>query len=195
MEATWAISLRSDTSIARLSSTSETAATAASMPRFSDIGLAPAATFQALADHRLGEHGRGGGAVTGYVVGLGGHLLGELGAHVLVGVVQLDLAGDGHAIVRDGRCAELLVEDDVATLGPQRHLDCVGERVHSALQRLTGVRVERQHFGHVCLLPLTRVRPGGESRSRGGSAARFQRKETLRRLTCRAPRARRGRRG
>ena len=46
---------------------------------------------QALADHRLGEHGGGGGAVTGDVVGLGGDLLGELGAEVLVRVLELDL--------------------------------------------------------------------------------------------------------
>ena len=46
---------------------------------------------QALADHRLGQHGRGGGAVAGDVVGLGGDLLGELGAEVLVRVLELDL--------------------------------------------------------------------------------------------------------
>ena len=42
--ATFAISLRSSTSRALLSRLSETAAAAASMPRLSDIGLAPAAT-------------------------------------------------------------------------------------------------------------------------------------------------------
>ena len=39
---------------------------------------------QALVDHGLAEHGRGGGAVTRDVVGLGGDLLGELRTHVLV---------------------------------------------------------------------------------------------------------------
>ena len=97
---------------------------------------------QALADHRLGEHGRGGGAVTGDVVGLGGDLLGELRAHVLVGVVELDLTGDGDTVVGDGRSAELLVDDDVAALGAERHLDGVGERVDAALERLAGVPVE-----------------------------------------------------
>ena len=42
---------------------------------------------QALVDHRLGEHGRGRRAVTGDVVGLGGDLLGQLGAEVLERVV------------------------------------------------------------------------------------------------------------
>ena len=71
---------------------------------------------QALADHRLGQHGGGGGAVTGDVVGLGRDLLDQLGAQVLVRVVELDLPGDGHAVVGDGGGAELLVEDDVAAL-------------------------------------------------------------------------------
>ena len=43
---------------------------------------------------RLGEHGRGGGAVAGDVVGLGGDFLDELGAHVLERVVELDFLGD-----------------------------------------------------------------------------------------------------
>src|SRR5580704_8528681 len=44
--ATWATSLRSSTSRADLSSISATAAEAASMPRLSEIGLAPAATLR-----------------------------------------------------------------------------------------------------------------------------------------------------
>ena len=71
---------------------------------------------QTLVDEGLGEHGGGGGAVTGDVVGLGGDLLHQLGAHVLEGVLQLHLAGDGDAVVGDGGGAELLVDDDVAAL-------------------------------------------------------------------------------
>ena len=72
--------------------------------------------LQALADDRLGEHGRGRGAVAGDVVGRRGDLAHELGALVLEDVLDLDLTSDGHAVVRDGRGAELLVEDDVAAL-------------------------------------------------------------------------------
>ena len=109
---------------------------------------------QALADHRLGQHGRGGGAVTGDVVGLGGDLLGELGAEVLVRVVELDLAGDGHAVVGDRGRAPLLVEDDVAALGAERHLDGVGEGVDAALERAARVLVELQDLGHGRGIPL-----------------------------------------
>src|SRR6476661_4789414 len=103
---------------------------------------------QALLDHGLGEHGRGRRAVTGDVVGLGRDLLGELGAEVLVGVLELDLAGDGHAIVGDRGGAPLLVDDHVAALGPEGHLDGVRERVDTALQRLARVVVELQRLSH-----------------------------------------------
>ena len=110
---------------------------------------------QALVDHRLGEHGRGGGAVTGDVVGLGGDLLGQLGAEVLERVVELDLAGDGDAVVGDGGGAPLLVEDDVAALGAERHLDGVGELVDAALEGAAGVLVELQDLGHLSMLLLS----------------------------------------
>ena len=104
---------------------------------------------QALADQRLGQHRGGGGAVTGDVVGLGGDLLDELGAHVLERVVELDLTSDGHAVVGDGGGAELLVEDDVAALRAERDLDGVGQLVHAGLEGAAGVLVELQDLGHV----------------------------------------------
>ena len=105
--------------------------------------------LQAFLDDRLAEHGRGGGAVTGDVVGLGGDLLGELGADVLERVFELDVLGDGDAVVGDGRGAELLVEHDVAALGAERDLDGVGEGVDAALQGVAGLFVEEQLLGHV----------------------------------------------
>src|SRR5699024_9942101 len=68
---------------------------------------------QPIPNERLGEHGSCGGPITCGVVGLGGHLLDQLGTQVLIGVVQLDLTGDGHTVVRDGGGTELLVDDDV----------------------------------------------------------------------------------
>ena len=97
---------------------------------------------EALGDDRLAEHDRGGRAVAGDVVGLGRDLLEELRAHVLERIVELDLAGDRHAVVGDRRRAELLVEDDVAALGADRHLDRVGEPVDAALERATSGLVE-----------------------------------------------------
>ena len=81
----------------------------------------------------LGEDGGGGGAVAGDVAGLAGGFLDELGAHVLVRVVQLDVLGDGDAVLGDGRAAPALVEDGVAAAraqgapdGPGQLADAVG---------------------------------------------------------------------
>ena len=82
-----------------------------------------------LAHDRLGEHGRGGGPVTSQVVGLAGDFAHHLRAHVLELVGQLDLLGDRHTVLGDARCAEALVEDDVAALGAQRDFYGVGENV------------------------------------------------------------------
>ena len=71
---------------------------------------------QALAHHGPGQHGGRGGAVTGDVVGLLGDLLDQLGADALVGILELDLLGDRHAVVGDGGGAPLLVQHDVAAL-------------------------------------------------------------------------------
>ena len=97
------------------SGASTIASTAASMPRLISIGLAPAVTsLRALGVDRLRQHGGGGGAVAGDVGGLGGDLLHHLRAHVLEPVLELDLLGDGDAVLGDRRRAPLLLDDDVA---------------------------------------------------------------------------------
>ena len=106
---------------------------------------------QALGDDRLGEHGRGGGAVAGDVVGLGGGFLEQLGAHVLEGVLQLDFLGHGHAVVGDGRGAILAVERHVAALRPQRRLHRVGDGVDAALERATRFFIEFDLLSHIAL--------------------------------------------
>src|SRR5699024_3018725 len=82
---------------------------------------------QTLVDDGLGQQGGGGGAVAGHVVGLGGDLLHQLGAHVLKGIIQLDLLGDGHAVVGDEGGAELLVQHHVPALGAQSDLYGIGQ--------------------------------------------------------------------
>ena len=86
-----------------------------------DVGGCRAAgdIAQALVDQCLCEHGCSGGTVTGYVVGLGGDFLRQLGAQVLVRVVQFNFAGNGHAVIGDDGCAPLLVEHNVAPARPR----------------------------------------------------------------------------
>ena len=128
---------------------------------------------QALAHDGLGEQGGGGGAVTGDVVGLGGDFLDELGALVLEDVLELDLTGDGHAVVGDGGGAELLVEHHIAALGAEGDLDGVGERVHAALQGAPGLVGVLQFFSHATsassLLWLTTARISLARRIRSSS--------------------------
>ena len=116
---------------------------------------------QALAHHRPREHGRGRGAVTGDVVGLLGDFLDQLGADLLVRVLEVDLLGDRDAVVRDRGCAPLLLEDDVAALRAERDADGVGELVHARLERPTGVLGVGDLLGH-CGVP-----PGGSGRGGG----------------------------
>ena len=109
---------------------------------------------EALAHERLGEHDGGGGAVTCDVVGLLGDLLDELGADLLVRVVELDLLGDRHAVVRDRGGTPLLLEHDVAAARAEGHLDRVGELVESTLEPAAGLLVESNDLCHVCLSSL-----------------------------------------
>src|SRR5690606_34346774 len=111
----------------------------------------------ALANDRLGEHGRGGGAVTGEVVGLRGHFAQHLRAHVLELVLELDFLGDGDAVLGDAGSAEALVDDDVAALGAERHLHRVGERVDALEDALTRIAREFHVLGSHCSVPLLRM--------------------------------------
>ena len=86
----------------------------------------------AFAHDRRGQNRGGRGAVAGGVIGLRGDLAHHLRAHVLELVLELDLLGDGDAVLGDAGSAERLVEDDVAALRAQRHLDGVGENVDAA---------------------------------------------------------------
>src|SRR5690606_38144840 len=70
--------------------------------------------FQAFVDDGLGQNGRGGGAVTGSVVGLGSNVLDQLRAHVFELVFEFDFLGDGHAVLGDGRCAVAALQNHVA---------------------------------------------------------------------------------
>src|SRR5439155_29307 len=99
--------------------------------------------LQALADDRLSEHGRSRRAVAGDVVRRRGDLAHELCALVLEDVLDLDLAGDRDAVIRDGRCAELLVEHDVPALRAKGDLDRICEGVQAALRLL--LRSVRKH--------------------------------------------------
>ena len=101
--------------------------------------------LQPFAQHRLRQHGRRGGAVTGCVGGLRGHFLDHLHTHVLELVFQLDLLRNRHPVLGHGRCAEALFHHHVAALGPQGDLDGAGQHV-DALEHPLACVVGKSHF-------------------------------------------------
>ena len=89
---------------------------------------------------------------------LRGDLADHLGAHVLDRVLQLDLLGDGDAVLGDRRRAELLLDDDVPALRPEGDLHRVGQLVDAAQDRLPGVFCVSDVLGSHLSLPLTSSR-------------------------------------
>ena len=104
--------------------------------------------LHAFAVDRLRQHGGGGGAVAGDVRGLARHFAHHLRAHVRQRILELDFLGDGHAVLGDGGRAEFLVEDDVAALRAEGHLDCVGQLVDAAKNRLSRLFAVNNLFCH-----------------------------------------------
>ena len=103
---------------------------------------------QALADQGLSQNGSGGRAVTGDVVGLLRDLLDQFRTDLLVRILQLDLASDGHTVVGDRRCAPLALEDYVATLRTQGDLDGISQGVQTGLKTAAGLFIECNHLRH-----------------------------------------------
>ena len=95
--------------------------------------------FQAFAVDALGQYRGGSGAVSGYIRGLGSHFLDHLRSHVFLGILQIDLLGNGHAVLGDGRRTEFLFQNDVASTRTQRCLHCIGQLVDPIKDRLPGI--------------------------------------------------------
>src|SRR3984885_2533297 len=169
MDAVEAICSLVSTSLESLDSSSLTASTAASMPRLSDIGLAPAATFRRPSRTSAWASTV---AVAGNVVGLLRYFLDQLGTDLLPRVLELDLLGDGHAIVGDRGGAPLLLENHIPALGAEGYLHGVGKLVHAALEAAPGVLVKRDHLR--CHWYQSSVATLGPADARDGRHARRQ---------------------
>src|SRR6266536_1054894 len=102
---------------------------------------------QALANQRLGKHCRRGRAVAGNVIISLRDFLDELCADLLPWILELDLLGNRYTVIGDRWGAPLLLEDDIASLGPKRHLYGIGELIHAAFEAPPGLFIERDHLG------------------------------------------------
>ena len=104
--------------------------------------------------NRLGQERGGRGAVAGHVAGLRGGLFDQLGPQVFVGVVQVDILGDGHAVLGDFR-APALVEHGVSAAGAKGADDGPGQLAHPGGQRLPSGVFKDQLFCHSGFLLLS----------------------------------------
>src|SRR5512146_485643 len=127
MVPTWAISSFEVTFLEFFLRSSTMASTARSTPRLRSIGFMPAAT--ALEPSLTIA---AASTVAGVVRRLRSDFAHHLRAHVLEVVLELDLLGDGDAVLGDARRAERLVEHDVAAFGAKGDLHRVGQDVDAA---------------------------------------------------------------
>ena len=104
---------------------------------------------QALGHDDVSQQRGRRGAVAGDVVRLHGHFANQLGAHVLDGVLELDFLGHGYAVVRDQRSTVGFLQRHVTALGPERHLDGVGQLVDAGSKRAARVGFELNLFSHI----------------------------------------------
>src|SRR3712207_8009454 len=81
-------------------------------------------------------------------------------------ILDLDLARDRHAVVRDRGGAELLVEDHVAALGAERDLDRVGDGV----QDRKSTRLNSSHANISYAVFCLKKKKGSEDMFRIGPA-------------------------
>ena len=110
--------------------------------------------LQTYTDDSLSQNRCGCRTVTRVVVGLRSNLLHQLCAHVLERASQLNLFCHCHTILRDVRCAKLLLNDHVATLRAQCHLNGIRQLVHALLQEVAGIHIIFNLFCHDCMLFL-----------------------------------------
>jgi len=99
-------------------------------------------THAALSVDGLGQHGGGGGAIAGQVVGLAGNLAHKLGAEVLELVLEVDAAGHSDTILGDLGRAVGLLNDDVTSLGAKSGLHGVGNLVDTSQHGAAGLSAE-----------------------------------------------------
>jgi len=103
--------------------------------------------LQAFLDDGLRQHGGGGGAVAGLVIGAGSDFLHHLGAHVLELVFQFDFLGDRDTVLGDARGTERFLDDDVTAFRAERHLDSIREDVDAAQHTVAGIGIELDFLG------------------------------------------------
>src|SRR3972149_4340445 len=102
--------------------------------------------FNAFGENLACQHRCGGGAVAGNVGSLARNLLDHLSAHVFELVFELDLFGDGDAVLGDIGSAVRFVQDYVSPFGPERDGSGVRQYIYTFENRVAGVATKFYHF-------------------------------------------------
>ncbi len=139
------------TFLERFLMSSTTALTAISMPRLRSIGFMPAATdltpsLTMAAASTVAVVVPSPASVVGLLRDFAHHLR----AHILELVFELDLLGDGDAVLGDARRAVGFVDDDVAALGAERHFHRIGEHLDAAQHAVARVGGKSYVFRRHC---------------------------------------------
>jgi len=113
----------------------------------------------AIGEDRLGQHRSRAGAVADGLAGALGGLPQHLRTEAFLGVFQLDLLGDGDAVVADHRRAPLPLDQHRLGFGPQRHAHGVGQ-LGGAAQHLLARGAAKQDPG-VCHVLSPQARRNG----------------------------------
>ena len=125
-----------------------------------DGGGARGDVAEPLAEDGVRQERGGRGPVAHRLAGLLRRLAEHLDAHVLLGVLQAHLLGDGHAIVAHQRLAPLPFDQDALGLGAEGDADRVGQRGRAPQDLLAGGRTEEQLLGGHTLTPGRRLEDG-----------------------------------
>ena len=81
----------------------------------------------AIGKYRMCQDGRRAGAIADRLAGLLGGLPQHLRAEILLGILEVELLGDGHAVIADDRHTPFLLDQHGLGFWPQRHPDCIGK--------------------------------------------------------------------
>ena len=100
----------------------------------------------------LCEDGGGGCSVAGVVTSLAGYALHELGACVLKVVLEFNLLSHCHSVLCNLGSTKFLLNNHVAALRTECHLDCISQLVNALLQQFAGVGIEFYFFCHNTLI-------------------------------------------
>jgi len=104
--------------------------------------------LQAFGNDGLSQNCGSGGAVTGFVVGLGSDFLDHLRAHVLELVFQFDFFGNGNTVFGDQRGTEGFFQYHVTAFRAEGDFYCVSQNIDAAEHTGAAFVTKNYFFSH-----------------------------------------------